>query len=75
MERFVFAGFDGSAVKVSCCVVMPEALATCAELASALLGHQATNDPSETVACTLLPSERTSVTAVTPASSCPCTNV
>jgi hypothetical protein len=68
-------GPTGGAVNVSCCVVTPAALATCAEVASALPGHQATNDPSATVACTLLPSGRTSVTPVTPGMTCPCTNV
>ena len=64
-------GPNGGAVNVSCCVVTPAALATCAEVASALPGHQATNDPSATVACTLLPSDRTSVTPVTPADDLP----
>lgn len=69
------AGGTGRAVNVSCCVVTPEAVATCAEVASVLPGHQATNEPSAAVACTMLLSDRTSVTAVAPAATCPCTNV
>jgi hypothetical protein len=68
-------GPTGGAVNVSCCVATPAELAACAEVAPALPGHQATNDPSATVACTLLRSDRTSVTPVTPETTCPCTNV
>lgn len=62
-------------VNASCCVVTPDVLTTCAELTSARPGHHAMNDRSPTVAWTLLPSERSSLTSVTPGTTCPCTNV
>ena len=74
VHRSQFVGGDCGRT-ASCCVVVPEALASCAEVAVAVPGHQATNDPSATVACTLLPSESTSVTPVTSAATCPCKNV
>ena len=68
-------GPTAGAANVNCCVTTPAELAICAEVASALPGHHATNDPPATVACTWLPSDRTSVTPVTPETTCPCTNV
>src|SRR5579884_1109687 len=44
----------------------PVALVSCAVLSWDVLGHQATNHPLATLACTLVPSARTSVTPVTP---------
>ena len=56
-------------------MVVPAAPVSCAVVALALPGHQATNDPFATVACTLLASDSTSVTLVTSAATCPCTSV
>lgn|GEM_PF-4692639 len=68
-------GPSGGPVNVSFWGVTPEALVTCADVASALPGHQAANEPPATVACTLLPFDRDSVTLVTPGTTWPCTNV
>jgi hypothetical protein len=55
---------------------MPEAFVTCAEVALAVSpGHQATNQPSATVATTLCPSSSASVTPVTPLVTRPSMNV
>ena len=68
-------GAPGSGANVSCCVVTPEAFSTCPELTVALPGHQAMNNRPPTVALIVLPSESTSFTPVTPAATCPWTNV
>jgi hypothetical protein len=57
-----------------CCVVVPDAVATCAELSWAEPGHHATSHPFWIVARTCEPSLRTSAAAVTPAPAWPSTN-
>src|SRR5689334_2630347 len=44
----------------------PVGVVTCAALTFRAPGHQATNQPLDTDACTLLPSSRISVAALTP---------
>jgi hypothetical protein len=56
-------------------VVVPDGVLTWADVAVALPGHQATSQPSSTVATTSCPSSRTSVTPVTPDAVRPSTNV
>jgi hypothetical protein len=65
----------GSCCQASDSVVVPAAEVTWAEVAPALSGHQATNQPSATVDTTFWPSSRTSVTPVTPLATRPSTSV
>ena len=73
--RWGNAGGTGIGSWTSGSVAVPEAVVTCADVALLLPGHQATNQPSATVATTSCPSSSTSVTAVTPGSVRPSTSV
>lgn len=67
----------GPGIGAACRVTLdvPLAVVTSAVKLSTSPGHQATNQPLPTVACTDEPSLRSSVTAVTPDATCPSINV